>query len=68
MGKIKQKRKSTREPRLSANSRAASKRTKQDVVHRIVMTSIESKTRGNVYGNVKKNINNTIAVRPWITK
>ena len=36
-----------------ANSRAAKKRSKQDVVHRMVMTSLESKTRGDVYVNVK---------------
>ena len=54
MGKSKQKRKSTREPQLSANSAAARKRAKQDVVHRMVATSLESKTRGDVYGNVKK--------------
>ena len=41
MGKRKQKRKSTREPQLSANSRAASKRAEQDVVHRVVITSLE---------------------------
>ena len=45
MGKSKQKRKSTRELQLSANSRAARKRVKQDVVNRMVMTSLESKTR-----------------------
>ena len=54
MGNSKQKQKSTREPQLSANHRAASKRAKQDVVHMIVMTSLESKARGDVYGNVKK--------------
>ena len=55
MGKSKQKRKSTREPQLSENSRVARKRDKQYVVHRMVMTSLESKTRGDVYGNVKNN-------------
>ena len=55
MGKRKHKRKSTREPHISANSRAARNRAKQDVVHRMVVTSIESKTRGYVYGNVKNN-------------
>ena len=54
MGKSKQKRKSTREPQLSANSRAARKRAKQDVVHRMVVTYLERKTRGDVYGNAKK--------------
>ena len=44
MGKSKQKHKSTREPQLSANSRAARKRAKQDVVHRMVKESLESKT------------------------
>ena len=32
------------------------------------MTSLDIKTKGDVYGNVKKNINNTIAVRPWMTQ
>ena len=54
MGESKQKKKSTREPQLSANSRVARKRAKQDVLHRMFMTYLESKTRGNVYGNVKK--------------
>ena len=54
MGNIKQKRKSTREPQLSANSRASRKRAKQDVVHSMPMTSLERKTRGDFYGNVKK--------------
>ena len=62
MGKSKQKRKSTRELQLSANSRAARKRVKQDVVNRMVMTSLESKTRGDVYGDVKKIIGDAIAV------
>ena len=53
MGKRKHKRKFTREPQLSANSRAAMKRAKQDVVHRVVMIFLESKTRGDVYVNVK---------------
>ena len=38
----------TREPQLSANSRADRKRAKKDVVHRMVITSLESKTRGDV--------------------
>ena len=54
MGKSKQKLKSTREPHLSENSISARKRTKQDVVNRMVATSIESKTRGDFYRNVKK--------------
>ena len=53
MGKSKQKRKSTREPQLSANIRVARKRATQYVVHGMDMTSLESKTRGGVYGNVK---------------
>ena len=53
MRKSKQKRKSTREPQLSANSRADRKRYKQDVVHRMVVKYLENKTRGDVYGNVK---------------
>ena len=43
MGNRKQKRKSTKKPHLSANGRAASKRAKQDVVHMMVLTSLESK-------------------------
>ena len=54
MGKSKQKQKSTREPQISSNSRADRKRAKQDDVHRMVVTSLESKTRGDFYGNVKK--------------
>ena len=68
MGKSKQKHKSTREPQLSANSRAARKRAKQDVVHGMVVTSLESKTRGDVYGNVKKIIDDDISVSPWMTE
>ena len=49
----KHKRKSTRKPELSANNRAAKNRAEQDVVHRMVMTYLESKTRGDVYGNVR---------------
>ena len=48
MGKSKQKRKTTREPQISAISRVALKRAKQDMVHRMVITSLESKTRGDV--------------------
>ena len=55
MGKSKHKCKYTREPQLSANSRAVRKRAKQDVVHGMVVKSLESKTRGGVYGNVKIN-------------
>ena len=54
IGKSKHKHKSTRELHISSNSRAARKRDKQDVVHRMVMTHIESKTRGDIYVNVKK--------------
>ena len=32
------------------------------------MTSLYSKTRGDVYGNVKKIINDAIAVSPWMTE
>ena len=67
MGKIKHKRKPTREPQLSANSRAARKRPKQDVVHRMIMQFLESKKRSNVYGNVKK-IDDTIDVSTWMIK
>ena len=49
MGKSKQKQKSTREPQLSAKSREARKGAKQDVVHRMAMTYLEIKTRGDVY-------------------
>ena len=66
MGKSKQKPKPTREPQLSVNSRADRKRAKQDVVHRMVVTSLESKTRGDVYGNVKKIIDDAIVVSPWM--
>ena len=68
MGKSKQKRKPTREPQLSASSRGDRKRAKQDVVHGMIVTSLESKTRGDVYGNVKKTIDNAIAVSPWMTE
>ena len=67
MGKSKQKRKSTREPQLSENSRSTRKRAKQYVVHRMVVTSIESKKRGDVYGNVNKIIDDAITVSPWMT-
>ena len=67
MGKRKYKSKSTREPHLSANSRAARKRAKQDVVHRIVVKSLERKTRGDVYGDVKK-IYDAIAFSPFMTE
>ena len=43
MGKSKQKRKSTRVPQISEHSREARKRAKQDVVHRMVVKSIEIK-------------------------
>ena len=66
-GKSKKKRKSTREPHLSENSRAAMKRDKQDVVHGMVVTSLEIKTRGDVYGNMKNIINDDISVSLWMT-
>ena len=66
MGKNKNKHKCTREPQLPANSRAARKRAKQYVVHKMVVASLDSKTRGDVYGNVKRIIDDSIAVRPWI--
>ena len=68
MGKIKQKRKSTRENQISVNSIVSRKRYKQDVVHGMVATPLESKTRGDVYGNVKKIINDGITVSPWMTE
>ena len=64
MGKSKQKHKSTRDPQISENCRATRKRAKQDVVHRMVMTSLECKTRGDVYVNV---IDDAISVSPWMT-
>ena len=67
MGKSKQRRKSTREPQLSANSRVASNRDKQDMVHRMVMPSLDIKTRDEFYGNVKKIIDYAIDVGPWMT-
>ena len=48
MGKIKNKGKYNRGPQLSANNIAARKRSKQDAVHRIVMTYLERKTRSDV--------------------
>ena len=53
MGKRKRKRKPTREPQLPENSRAYRKRDELYVVHRTVMTYLESKTSDDVYGNVK---------------
>ena len=75
MGKSEQKRKSTTgEPKLAAKSRAARrsanqarKIVKQDVVCRMIKTSQESKTRGDIYGNVKRIIDDAIAVSPWMT-
>ena len=34
----------------------------------MVATSLESKARSDVYGNVKKIINDATAVRPWMTE
>ena len=68
MEKSKQKHKPTREPQLSANSRAARKRAKQYIAHRMVVTSLESKSRGDVYGNMKKIIDDAISVSPWMTE
>ena len=67
MGNSKHKQKLTSEPQISADSRAARKRAKQDVVHRTVMTSLESKTRGDFYGNLKEIINDAVAVIPCMT-
>ena len=36
------------------------------MVNRMVMTSLEIKTRGYVYRKVEKNINDAISVRPWM--
>ena len=66
MVKIKHKRKSTREPQLSANLISSRKRGKQDVVHGVVETFLEIKSRGDVYGIVKKIIDDAIAVIPWM--
>ena len=41
---------------------------KQDVVHRMVVTSLERKIRGDIYGNLKKIIDDAIAVSPWMTQ
>ena len=68
MGEIKQKSKSTGGPKLSANSRSDRNRARQDVVHRVVVTSLERKTRGDVYENVKEIIDDAIAVGPWMTE
>ena len=68
MGKSKHKRKSIREPQLSANSRSARKRAKQYFFHRMVMISLERKKRGDVYGNIKKIIDDAISVSPWMTE
>ena len=68
MGKSKHKCKPTREHQFSANNIAARKRAKQDFVHRMVSTSLEIKTRGDVYGNLKRIIDYAIAVSPWMTK
>ena len=68
MVKRKHKHKSTIEPQLSANIRAARNSSKQDMVHRMVMTSIESKTPGDICGNVKKIIDDAISVSLWIIK
>ena len=48
MGKSKQKRKSNRYPQLSENNKADRKRAKKDVVHRMVMTALDIKTRDDV--------------------
>ena len=48
MGKSKHKGKYTREPKLSEKIRSARKRAKQDVVYRMVMISLESKTIGDI--------------------
>ena len=65
-GKSKQKHNSARELQLSANSRVARKRAKQDGLHRMVVTSLERTTRGNFYGNEKKIIDDAIVVSPWM--
>ena len=67
MGKIKQKRKFASEPHLSAKYRSAKKRARKDVAHRMIMIYLERKTRSDVYGNVRKIINDSIDVSPSIT-
>ena len=67
MRKSKQKRKSTREPQLSENSREARKRSEQYVFNGMVVTSLERKTIGDVYGYVKEIIHDTISVSLWMT-
>ena len=67
MSWVRQKRKSTREPQISANSRADRKRAKQHRAHRMVMSSLESKTRGGVYVKFKI-INDAVSVNPWMTE
>ena len=68
MGKSKQKHKSTRETQISENSRSARKRAKQDVVHRMVVTSLKRKTKGDVYVNMKIIIDDAISVSPRMTQ
>ena len=68
MGKSKQKHKSTRETQISENSRSARKRAKQDVVHRMVVTSLKRKTKGDVYVNIKIIIDDAISVSPRMTQ
>ena len=67
MVKIKHKRKSTRELWIAAKSRASRKRSKQDVVHEMVVKYLENKIRCNFYSNVKKIIADSIAISPWMT-
>ena len=42
--------------RALEKSRVARKRAKQDVVHRMIVTNLERKTGGDIYGNVKKSL------------
>ena len=53
MGNSKEKHKSTREPQISENNRADREIAKQYMVHRMVMTYLERKTRCDIYGDVK---------------
>ena len=52
MGKSKHKCIQTMETQLSENSRADRKKSKKDVVHGMVVTYLESKTRRDVYRNL----------------
>ena len=54
------------EPQISANVIAARRRAKQDVVHRMVMTSLERIISGDVYSNAKIIIDDASFVSPLV--